>query len=185
MDSQEKKIYLSYKGYSKSVSDLISIPAPQEKERKKIYQMIHPCLQFLKDSFVNEIQAYVTLLQKFGFNAKTIFNLFMDFGSFEKITCITKRSFNKANFEEKNIVINRIIIEYEDQFIDFLSNYYRPNLPFVTNFDSFIQEFKDTIQKTKCCSILSEESDMDQLISDPESPLDDYYENEQFGFFLL
>ena len=178
MNWQGKKNYLSHKGYPTKVSDALSMPAPQGKERIKIHKMIYPCLKYLKENSVDGILNFVILLQKHGFDSKSIINLFCDFGLYAQIECLIKRSFKKANFEEKNIVINRIVYKYDNQFIDFLSNYDRQNLPFVKDIDLFIQEFKDTIQMAKCCT-LNEEPFFDPYLSDLESPLDEI-ENEKY-----
>lgn len=128
------------------------------KDRFYMGKMITPTITALDNSGVTNYQNFYQLFKRIGIKSKeiiVIINEFKDYiNSFEqnqKINWIKPRELNKSNYGEKNIILNRLALEYPRELINFIYSYLSRFNPCLTN-GIFIHELKilvDEIEKQK------------------------------------
>lgn len=144
-----KPYYSSYKSSSQKELDAIIERDPQNKERRYINNLLSPSKNYLNEQGITVRQDYISILQKNGYKSADIIKLCLSFADYLNIGWLNKRTFKKANFQEKNIIINRIVLQYESEFINFIQNDLPPDLPKIIDQSAFIQEFIDKIKLAK------------------------------------
>lgn len=144
-----KPHYSSYKSSSQEEIDALIERDPQNKERRYMKDLVSPSKNYLNDHGITVRQDYISILQKNGYKSPHIIKFCLSFADYLNIGWLNKRTFKKANFQEKNIIINRIVLQYESEFINFIQSKIPPNLPEIIDKRAFIQEFIDKINLAK------------------------------------
>ena len=100
------------------------------KDRFYMAEMIKPTIAILDNYGVTNYQNFNYLFKKAGFKAKEIILIINEFIKYinsneqtSKINWIKKRELIKSNFGEKNIIFNRLALEYPNKLIDFIYFY--------------------------------------------------------------
>ena len=128
------------------------------KDRFYMAEMIKPTIAILDNYGVTNYQNFNYLFKKAGFKAKEIILIINEFIKYinsneqtSKINWIKKRELIKSNFGEKNIIFNRLALEYPNELVNFIYFYLIRKFPFSDN-NVFISEMKvliDEIEKQK------------------------------------
>lgn len=172
-----RKAYECHKPLSKEEIDLLIFAPPTTKERKFMQKSLQSCKTYLNQQGIYEYQSYISSFVNRGYNAAYIIDLFSPFIEKTKMDWLSKRLFKKANFFEKNLMMNRIVHEHEINFMKFLTSDFPQCLTKPADFDTFINEFNNNVQKAKgqAISLIQEEhTDSFSNISD--------YENNTYGY---
>lgn len=123
----------TYKNYKKQ-GTLEEIKAslheePSSKEREYLKKSLNPCINILQLRGHHQCINFTGLLQQMKLRAKDIRDLILDCQEYLKsekninTSSINRRAVQKSNNSEKNVFLNRLILEYKDEVFQFLQNY--------------------------------------------------------------
>ena len=144
-----RKTYNSYKygNYLESFIDCHDNSV--NTDRYYMAQQIKPNVDFLLRKGLTKFEDFAQLFKKYKLKNEVIiafiksFEYFVNAGPYDKkIYWIRTRELKKANFNEKNIILTRLVVEYYDLFLPFFSNYIYYNYPGLANIHVFINEFE-------------------------------------------
>ena len=102
-----------------------------KKERIYMAEMIKPAIAILDNSGITKYQNFYMFFKKVGLKSKDIINIINEFKNYinliknnQKIDWIKQRELNKTNRSEKNIIFNRLALEYPNELINFIYTYF-------------------------------------------------------------
>ena len=150
---QPKKNYQSHRTCSRNHICMEIQQGTYNKDRYYMLRMLRQCVEYLDQYHIYEYQNFSDEFKNAGFktdNIKDYITEFKDFinsqsqNSKDKIPdlkWINKRSVTKANYVEKNIVLNRLAHEYSDRFLFFTRIFVQKHFQ-GTNYELFYREIK-------------------------------------------
>lgn len=150
-----------YKSRRENIRDHIFYDDNQQMEvdrdRQDMVKMLKPCFEYLDKYEVTEYQNLIESFKKIGFRADNIKNFILEFKTFINSICqerkispidwIVLRTLKKANFGEKNIILNRLALEYPNELLYFAQRYIQCTYQVYANFDIFFKELQGKIEK--------------------------------------
>ena len=144
-----RKSYNSYKFDNCLESFIDNQNSSTNMDRYYMAQQIKPNATFLLKKGLTKFEDFAQLFKKYKLKNEVIINFIKSFEHFvnagpsdKKIYWIRTRELKKANFNEKNIILTRLVVEYYDIFLPFLSNYIYYNYHGLANIHVFINEFE-------------------------------------------
>lgn len=148
------RTYHSYK-FDNSIESYMQNKIDLENsDRCYMAQQIKPSVDYLYRHGIRYNQDFAKLFKKYKFKSKEITNFVQNFQLFintrtnkPKIFWLRKRELTKANFGEKNIIINRLVHEYNDIVHVFLIHHFCYNFPNTQNLNLFIQDFESKVKE--------------------------------------
>lgn len=155
MDNEKK----TYKCHRINIRQQIIYDNKQEMSRDRLYmiKMLKPCFEYFDQHEITNYQNLSETLKKFGFRTDNIKNLILGFQVFinahylerniSPIDWIVSRTVKKANFEEKNIIMNRLAFEYPTELFYYTQKYIQQHYPALMNIEIFFNEIQDKIEK--------------------------------------
>lgn len=157
MISIRRKSYQSHRNVSKN-----EILAEMQKDKLKIdryymLEMLKPNIDFLENLGITDLQNFIESFKKLGYKTDNIKDFIKDFQLFittsnvkknwQPINWMRERELTKANFGEKNIIINRLAIQYPEEFLTFSRNYTFHKCISTVSQENFIQEIDFKIKQ--------------------------------------
>lgn len=122
------------------------------KDRKYMGKVIKPIILFLNCYGVNKYQDFYQLLKNYELKSKDISSMIIDFinyinsnGKLAKINWFKIRELKKSNSGEKNIIMNRLALEYPNEFIGFVYSYMSTIRPRDSNINILMDQFRSSI----------------------------------------
>lgn len=154
MQGNRKKSYQSYKFKNRNELQEVFQKSYQTLDRHYQLKMMNPIVQYLDQNGIHEYEDFILLLKNNGFRSCDIHKLIDDFQVYinasksinNKINWIKHRELQKSNAGEKNIILNRLAIEFPNEILFFTNDYLIRNFPSKTNKNTFIQEFRSKIE---------------------------------------
>lgn len=157
MDIEKK----TYKNHRINIRQQIFYDSEQtiQMSRDRLYmiKMLKPCFEYFDNHEIIMYQNLSDTLKKFGFRTDNIKNFILGFQDFinshylerniSPINWIVSRTVKKANFEEKNIILNRLAIEYPNELFYYTQKYIQQYYPALVNIEIFFKEIQDKIEK--------------------------------------
>lgn len=126
------------------------------KDRFYMAEMIKPIILFLDHFGICNYQNFYQLLHSYNFKSNDINEMieeFRDYINTYKVNCqiewIKKRELKKSNYGEKNIILNRLAIEYPNEIIDFILYFASKKLKNCSNIEILVNEFRSKINTLK------------------------------------
>lgn len=117
------------------------------RDRLYMIKMLKPCFEYFDRHEITNYQNLSETLKKFGFRTDNIKNLILGFQVFinslylerniSPIDWIVSRTVKKANFEEKNIILNRLAFEYPNELFYYIQKYIQQYYPALMNIEIF------------------------------------------------
>lgn len=154
---------------------------PINNDRKYMKNEIMPHLTYLKWKGIKNISEITLFLKKCGF-ARTQMKEFIIYFD-EHISndresntrLFTTRQQKKSNEGEKNIVLNRMALQYPDKIIKFFKSYFDETFPNNPNRDAYVNEFKLQVKQ------LEDQCELNKVlvIDSIDSPLNTSYFDQQ------
>ena len=177
--------YQMSKKKCKTANDMI-FHYPKAKcsnDRMNMNMSILPSLELMKEMGRNEIMPFVEKLTNYGFGPKDIARLILKFLEELKkdhphVNSIKTRVIIRGNNIDRNNILNRLIFEFEDEFMKFLENYDELKESKMLILSSFKNLIKQGKAKTINLTSNIEEYSLDEN--------EEYYldENEEFNDFF-
>lgn len=137
-----------------------------KKDRIYMMKMLKPTIDYLQQCGIIEYQNFIETLKKYNFKTNDIKDFIIEFqifiNSFEKkqkvpkIDWIRHRELKKANFGEKNIILNRLSYEYPNEILYFLRIFLFNKFPQQANSNIIYNEFLFKVQKLTILKLLQE-----------------------------
>lgn len=137
---------------------------------------------FFKEYGITNYQDFVTTLHDYKFRAGDILNLiktFVEYKSYQNsanpIFLLKKRELKKANAGEKNVLLNRLAVEYSSEFLSFFQNYVHSYCFFSKKTkDQLIQRIRTKIERLVKEKVEKNDETID-TISDNSSEFPDLF----------
>lgn len=156
MQQENKRIYQSHKLKTPEDAFAEIENSSYSKDRTYMMTMIKPNVEYLKQNGISEYQNFIEVMKKNGFKTDDMKNFILDFQYFinsfddqqniQKIDWIRPRELSKANFGEKNLLLNRLSYEYPNQMRYFAQQYVVLKYQNMKNPNAFLIEFHFAIQ---------------------------------------
>lgn len=126
------------------------------KDRYYMAEMIKPNILFLDHYGISNYQNFYQLLHSYNFKSNDINEMiteFKDYINSYNLNCqiewIKKRELKKSNNGEKNVILNRLAVEYSNEIIDFILYFASKKLNNCSNIEILVKEFKSKINTLK------------------------------------
>ncbi|KAK8876064.1 hypothetical protein M9Y10_006248 [Tritrichomonas musculus] len=175
MADNAKKAYKSYK-LSNSFESFNSLPHdPLNLDRHYMAQFLSPIIHYLYVNGILHYQDFAQLFKKYKLKSKEITKFIKYFESFinsqtsqKRISWLRDRELIKSNFSEKNIIFNRLVHEYHDEILRYLSYFFTTYYPNMYNFQMFKDEFEKKAEEVFKQSDLAKTTEISNNSNDPE-----------------
>ncbi len=150
MISQPKQ-YKNYRFYTIKEANAEMNRGPPNKERTIMHHMLNPIVEFINKSGVKEYQDFIMIFKDSRFRMRDVQNFIFEFRDWinsqnKQIKWISNRGLSKSNFGEKNLILNRLAIEYPNELMIFVRSYMQNCSPEILKCESFVQDFQKKIQ---------------------------------------
>ena len=164
MIDESKQIYVKH-NFSTTKNAFEEIQkSTSKKERIYMVKMLKPSIDYLQKCGIKEYQNFIETLKKYNFKLNDIKDFILEFQMFinsndqhqkmPQIDWIRHRELNKANFGEKNIILNRLSYDYPNQLLYFLQIFLLRKFPHIANRNIFYNEFLFKVQKINSSKLL-------------------------------
>ena len=150
-----KKIYQNYK-----IKNNLSIKSKETfggkgstADRCYMNKQMKDHFDYFESRKVEEFQNFIKPLHKYGCKTEDQRELFAEFIEYMKINknidifLLKKREMKKANAGERNILMNRIAIEYPNEFMTFLKKFLSQKYPLKLCTKNIIKQFQEKVKK--------------------------------------
>lgn len=125
-----------------------------KKDRFYMAEMMKPIIIYLDKFGVKNYQDFYHLMHNYGFRSNDFTDMITEFKDFinsintnSKIEWIKKRELKKSNYCEKNIILNRLVVEYQHEMIEFFKIYAFKKMNGSINAELLLNDFKAKISE--------------------------------------
>lgn len=161
----------SYRIVGNSLEDIIKFfsLATTNPDRKYMKNEIMPHLTYLEMRGIKNISEITQFLHDIGFKApdmnefiyRCVDHIYND--KEKNIQLFTTRQQEKSNASEKNIVLNRIALQFPDKIIQFFESYIDGKFTHELNRDAYVNDFKLIVQQLENQCELNKVSEIDSF----------------------
>ena len=122
-------------------------------DRIYMKEQLIPHLDYIEDRGIKELQSFIQLLHDYGCrtdNQRKIIDNFIVFIKETKkvdIFLLKARELKKANAGERNILMNRLAIEYPEDFVSFIKEFLYQNFPQKPNTEDYVQGIQEMVKQ--------------------------------------
>lgn len=153
------KRYQSHKIKSREEAIIEINKDPCSKDRFYIQIVLNCTKEYLDKNSIFEYQDFIQSFQRFGLKNKDIIKFIIEFvryynslpkiGNDNKIIWIKQRECRQSNFGEKNMIINRIVHQYEDETKDYIVQFAKQNFTDAQEQQDFTNDLMNKIELIK------------------------------------
>lgn len=122
-------------------------------DRSYMIEQMKKHFDYFETHKIERFQNFIKPLQDYGCKTEDQRKLMNEFINYMKktknvdIVLLKNREMKKANSGERNILINRLVVEYPNDFIPFLKEYLQENYPTKLYSEKLVNDFQEKINQ--------------------------------------
>ncbi|KAK8865409.1 hypothetical protein M9Y10_010954 [Tritrichomonas musculus] len=123
-------------------------------DRSYMNEQMKVHLDYLDQQGISEYENFVQTLRDYQFSAGSILKLMQAFVDYKNsqdpsrpLFLLKPRELKKANAGEKNILFNRLSVEYSFEFLSFFENYVKFYFPLMKIKNKLIENFRTKVER--------------------------------------
>lgn len=191
MKSKPKKHYHSHKFNNTEESFIKLNKGPPTVDRRIMTSQLVPIYKYLDLHGIKQYEKISQYIHSIGLKRTNEIELIVKLQDYIKYEFIKERELNKSNSCERNMVWNRIVLEYSTQTLEFVNSYLIKYHPEIKNKDEIISNLKvkfedlknqDKIGNKTCTKMEEEETENQNFLFDWNGDIDSLFDCPKITF---